>query len=84
MVVGLIVFTNNSNKDALACCNLFLVLHDTDTSDEKENTSRDQSTTACTAEQDYHRSDEQVNIFLDCSDDQMKSVIRKYIRCVSE
>jgi hypothetical protein len=58
-----------------------LLLHAiTDVSDEKENASQDQSSTENHPDQDYHRSDEQVNIFLDSCDDQMKSVIRKYIR----
>jgi len=53
-------------------------------SEEKENTSSEVTTDSNT-DQDYHRSDEQVNVRLDCCDDsQMEPLKRKYIRCSSQ
>jgi len=54
-------------------------------SDEKENTGRDSETKAEAdfADQDFHRYDEQVNVFLDCCDPDMLPLRRKYIRYVA-
>ena len=50
--------------------------------EENGNTSPTPSTTE--EDNDYHRSDEQVNICLECNSLQLKKLKRKYLRCSSQ
>ncbi|XP_070540077.1 polycomb group RING finger protein 3-like isoform X1 [Ptychodera flava] len=51
---------------------------------ENEDSKEDASTSKTEDDNDYHRSDEQVNVCLECNSFNLRSLKRKYIRCSSQ